>query len=103
LLAPIGDVVVVMHFGMTGLLEWIDDDVPLHPHDRIVFRCVAGELRYRNVRRFGGVWVAAGAEEAAAVTGPARPGCSGCQAKGFRELLEHRRAEASRRRSWINA
>ena len=91
LLAPIGNVVVVMHFGMTGLLEWTEDDVPRHRHDRIVFRCGGGELRYRNMRRFGGIWVASGAEEVAAVTGPLGPDAANVKRRDFRGLLEQRR------------
>jgi formamidopyrimidine-DNA glycosylase len=91
LLAPIGDVVVLMHFGMTGLLEWIDAGAARHPHDRIVFRCRGGELRYRNMRRFGGVWVAADEEETATVTGPLGADAADVSRKEFRELLERRR------------
>jgi formamidopyrimidine-DNA glycosylase len=91
LLAPIGDVVVLIHFGMTGLLEWADDDVPRHRHDRIVFRCRGGELRYRNMRRFGGIWVATREEETAAVTGPLGPDAAELRRSTFHELLERRR------------
>ena len=38
LFTPIGDVVVLMHFGMTGLLAWEDSEPEAHQHDRIVFR-----------------------------------------------------------------
>ena len=91
LLAPIGDVVLLMHFGMTGLLAWEKSDTERHPHDRIVFRCRGGELRYRNMRRFGGVWVARDEEEAAAVTGRLGPDAVGLSRKAFQELLERRR------------
>jgi formamidopyrimidine-DNA glycosylase len=91
LLAPIGDVVVVMHFGMTGLLEWAGDAAPRHRHDRIVFRCGGGELRYRNMRRFGGVWVTTDAEEVAGVTGPLGPDAAEIKRRDFRGLLEQRR------------
>ena len=91
LLAPIGEIVVLMHFGMTGLLEWVDDDGPRHRHDRIMFRFTGGELRYRNMRRFGGVWVAANDNEAAAVTGPLGPDAADLRRRDFRDLLERRR------------
>jgi formamidopyrimidine-DNA glycosylase len=58
LIAPVHGPVVLMHFGMTGLLEWSDDGGEHHRHDRIVFRCRGGMLRYRDMRRFGGVWLA---------------------------------------------
>jgi formamidopyrimidine-DNA glycosylase len=91
LLAPIGDVVLLMHFGMTGLLAWEESDTERHRHDRIVFRCRGGELRYRNMRRFGGIWVARDEEEAAAVTGRLGPDAAGLSRKAFQELLERRR------------
>jgi formamidopyrimidine-DNA glycosylase len=91
LFAPVGDVVLLMHFGMTGLLAWEDSDADWHRHDRIVFRCHDGELRYRNMRRFGGIWVASGEEEAATVTGPLGPDAAGLSRKAFHERLESRR------------
>jgi formamidopyrimidine-DNA glycosylase len=91
LFAPIGDVVLLMHFGMTGLLAWEESDTERHRHDRIVFRCRGGELRYRNMRRFGGIWVARDEEEAGSVTGRLGPDAAGLSQKAFQELLGHRR------------
>lgn len=39
LIAPTGDVEVLLHFGMTGLLSWSRRGEDRHPHDRIVFVC----------------------------------------------------------------
>src|SRR5438445_4392962 len=46
---------VLLHFGMTGDILWTDEE---HPHDRLVFAFDDGQLRYRNMRKFGGVWLA---------------------------------------------
>jgi formamidopyrimidine-DNA glycosylase len=90
-LAPIGEVTVLIHFGMTGLLEWVKDGGERHRHDRVVFVCSGGELRYRNMRRFGGLWVAADEGEASAVTGPLGPDAAELEREDFLALLERRR------------
>ncbi|PZF81037.1 Fpg/Nei family DNA glycosylase [Jiangella anatolica] len=46
---------VVFHFGMTGSLTWVDGDTERHPHDRVVIRCGARELRYRDLRKLQGI------------------------------------------------
>jgi formamidopyrimidine-DNA glycosylase len=91
LLAPIGHVTVLIHFGMTGLLEWVKEGGERHRHDRVVFVCSGGELRYRNMRRFGGLWVAANDEEASAVTGSLGPDAAELERNDFLTLLERRR------------
>jgi hypothetical protein len=35
--APVGSNLVLMHFGMTGLLAWEVGGAQQHPHDRVVF------------------------------------------------------------------
>jgi formamidopyrimidine-DNA glycosylase len=50
LVAPAGDAEVLMHFGMTGRLDWERRGTDRHVHDRIVFVCRGGELRYRDMR-----------------------------------------------------
>jgi formamidopyrimidine-DNA glycosylase len=66
-----GDAEVLMHFGMTGRLDWERRRTERHPHDRIVFVCRGGEMRYRNMRRFGGVWISKRGPER--ITGPLGP------------------------------
>src|SRR5687768_16323897 len=57
LIFPAGDAEVLMHFGMTGRLDWVRRGSERHRHDWIVFVCRVGELRYRNMRKFSGVWI----------------------------------------------
>jgi formamidopyrimidine-DNA glycosylase len=90
-LAPIGEVTLLIHFGMTGLLEWLPGRAERHRHDRVVFVCRGGELRYRNMRRFGGLWVAGDDDEASAVTGPLGPDAAELEREDFLALLERRR------------
>jgi formamidopyrimidine-DNA glycosylase len=58
LVAPTDGPVLVIHFGMTGDLEWAPDASGRHPHDRVVLVPDVGELRYRNMRKLGGLWMA---------------------------------------------
>ena len=91
LIAPAGDVQVLLHFGMTGLLRWAARGAARHPHDRVIFVCEGGELRYNNMRRFGGVWLARDEEERSAVTGPLGPDAAELDRDTFDRLLLARR------------
>src|SRR5205807_9421654 len=73
LIAPVGKAEVLMHFGMTGALAWSASAAGRHPHDRIVFVCEGGELRYNNMRRFGGIWLAQDEDERRRAAGPLGP------------------------------
>src|SRR5215218_7849586 len=92
LVAPVDGASVLMHFGMTGLLEWAEGD-ERHPHDRVVFVCRGGELRYRNMRKFGGVWLAGDEHEYREVTGPLGPDAQSIGRDEFEQLLRGRRGE----------
>jgi formamidopyrimidine-DNA glycosylase len=89
LIAPAGGAEVLMHFGMTGRLDWEPRRSGRHVHDRIVFVCRGGELRYRNMRKFGGVWISKPGRER--IMGPLGPDAAGVDLEGFRELLARRR------------
>ncbi len=88
-IAPAGEAEVLMHFGMTGRLDWERRGTDRHLHDRIVFVCRGGELRYRNMRKFGGVWISRRGRER--VTGPLGPDATEVDLELFRELLAGRR------------
>jgi formamidopyrimidine-DNA glycosylase len=82
---------LLLHFGMTGLLRWGADPDDRHRHDRVVFVCDGGELRYNNMRRFGGVWLASDPDERRAVTGALGPDAADLHEEEFMCLLERRR------------
>jgi formamidopyrimidine-DNA glycosylase len=96
LIAPVDDgpTEILLHFGMTGLLAWSDDGGARHRHDRLIFVCERGELRYNNMRRFGGVWLARDAGERDRITGPLGPDAAKITREEFERLIAARRGGA---------
>jgi formamidopyrimidine-DNA glycosylase len=82
---------VLIHFGMTGDLIPAGDGAGRHRHDRVIFELDRGELRYRNMRKLGGVWLAHDREEAGTILGPLGPDALTLDRRGFRSLLARRR------------
>jgi formamidopyrimidine-DNA glycosylase len=83
---------LLVHFGMTGDLIWSEDEPQRHRHDRLTIRFDDGhELRYRNMRKLGGVWLAHDAAEEMAVLGPLGPDALTIGRREFLDLLGHRR------------
>jgi formamidopyrimidine-DNA glycosylase len=76
---------------MTGLLTWSDDATDRHRHDRAIFVCEQGELRYNNMRRFGGVWLARDDRERDEITGPLGPDAAQIPQDKFERLVTTRR------------
>jgi formamidopyrimidine-DNA glycosylase len=83
--------VLLLHFGMTGDLIWSGDEPERHGHDRLILHLDEGELRYRDLRRFGGAWLALGPADVATVTGPLGPDALDVSREEFLRLLERRR------------
>lgn len=90
LIAPVGAVELLAHFGMTGRLRWSSRGVR-ERHDRVLFVCDGGELAYVNMRRLGGVWLARDARERELVTGPLGPDAAALDRDGFAGALAGRR------------
>ncbi|MDQ3932628.1 MAG: Fpg/Nei family DNA glycosylase [Actinomycetota bacterium] len=88
--SPAGGPTVVLHFGMTGYLNWTDHDEPRHEHDRVIFICEAGELRVNMVRKLGGVWLASDDEQVSQITGPLGPDAWELSREDLGNLLEGR-------------
>jgi formamidopyrimidine-DNA glycosylase len=91
LIAPTGGAELLLHFGMTGLLVYSAFDVEPHRHDRVTFVLAEGRLRYRNMRRLGGIWLVESTAEREAATGPLGPDALDIDANEFARLLERRR------------
>ena len=45
-----------IHLGMTGRLTMETAAAPLLPHTHLIVRFAKGEMRFRDPRRFGGIW-----------------------------------------------
>lgn len=73
LICPTDGPSVLLHFGMTGDLSWSVEEPERHRHDRAWFILDDGEIRYRNMRKLGGVWFAHDEREVTAVLGPLGP------------------------------
>jgi formamidopyrimidine-DNA glycosylase len=80
----------LIHFGMTGEISWAADRGDRHRHDRVVFELDDGEVRYRNMRKLGGVWLALGADDVEALLRHLGPDALGLTRKGFLERLRTR-------------
>jgi len=87
---------LLMHFGMTGYLLWADDEgstrTEPHRHDRLVIRFdEGGELRYRNMRKLGGLWLAHDPDEVSGLLGTLGPDALSVGRAEFLRLLARRR------------
>lgn len=94
LFAPVDDgdgPIVVMHFAMSGRLTWEPGQTRRDQHDRVVFVCAGGELRFNQMRKFGGVWLAADLAERDVITGPLGPDALGVDREAFHAGLDGRR------------
>jgi formamidopyrimidine-DNA glycosylase len=82
----------MIHFGMTGDIEWAGNGDGRHRHDRVIFVLDRGEIRYRNMRKLGGLWLARDAADVEALLGQLGPDAASIDRRGFMELLERRRS-----------
>ena len=87
-----GDPTLVLHFGMTGGLVWSGDEPKRHRHDRLVLELDDGELRYRNMRKFGGIWLTEDAADLDCIVGRLGPDWLDVSRERLDELLAGRRA-----------
>ena len=88
LVCPTESPTLVLHFGMTGGLVWSRE---AHRHDRLVLELEDGELRYRNMRRFGGIWLAKDERELEGIEGRLGPDWLDVSHADFDELMARRR------------
>jgi formamidopyrimidine-DNA glycosylase len=89
--APTDGPALLIHFGMTGDLLWSVDASGRHRHDRVIVVLDGGELRYRNLRKLGGVWLASTREEADDLLGHLGPDALGLSRRTFLGLLSRKR------------
>jgi formamidopyrimidine-DNA glycosylase len=83
---------ILLHFGMTGDLVWSGDEPDRHRHDRVILELDGGdELRYRNMRKLGGAWLAHDRHEAGLILGPLGPDALSIRRRVFLDRLARRR------------
>ncbi|MGH2698534.1 MAG: Fpg/Nei family DNA glycosylase [Actinomycetota bacterium] len=91
LLCPTDEPILIFHFGMTGELVWASREQHEHSHDRLVLHFGDGELRYRAMRKLGGVWLARNRDEIPEVTGPLGPDALRVSRRDFIQRVGDRR------------
>lgn len=91
LICPTDEPVLLIHFGMTGELVWSEDDPEPHEHDRLIIELDGAELRYRSMRKLGGIWLARSDDGIADVIGPQGPDAYELSVNDFLDLIEGRR------------
>jgi formamidopyrimidine-DNA glycosylase len=91
LICPTDGPLLLLHFGMTGRLVWSGEEADRHRHDRLCLELDDGELRYRNLRKLGGVWLAPDAGAIEEATGSLGPDAYEISEKDFLGSLARRR------------
>ena len=91
LLCPASGPVLLFHFGMTGDLVWSGQEPERHRHDRLALVFDDGELRYRNMRKLGGVWLAHDEAELNDLIGDLGPDALDVARREFLDRLSRRR------------
>jgi formamidopyrimidine-DNA glycosylase len=90
LLLPTDGPVLLVHSGMTGH-PYYADDAGEEKYERLVISLDRGELRYTDLRKLRGVWLAADEDEVADVMGPQGPDALEIDLPGFIDVLRGRR------------
>jgi formamidopyrimidine-DNA glycosylase len=83
---------VLLHFGMTGSLQWLERGAPLDRYDRVTFVTGAGELRYRDMRKLQGIRLARSRGEEDRVLAGLGPDALDVTPEQLDHILEGRRA-----------
>jgi formamidopyrimidine-DNA glycosylase len=91
LILPTDGPVLMIHSGMTGHPYYAADGVPERGYERLVVALDRGELRYADLRKLRGVWLAADEDEVCRVMGPQGPDALGIGLREFRGALRGRR------------
>ncbi|OBG37254.1 Fpg/Nei family DNA glycosylase [Mycobacterium sp. E3198] len=91
LMLPTDGPTLLVHSGMTGHPYYAADGGAREPYERLVIALDRGELRYADLRKLRGVWLADTDADVARVTGPQGPDALGIGLAAFRDLLAGRR------------
>jgi formamidopyrimidine-DNA glycosylase len=82
---------LLVHSGMTGRPYYADDGEPEQGLERLVITLDRGQLRYIDLRKLRGVWLAADDDEVAGVMGEQGPDALKMDLRSFSGVLRGRR------------
>ena len=91
LMLPTDGPTLLVHSGMTGHPYYAAAGAEDRGFERLVVTLDRGELRYADLRKLRGVWLAAGEADVEKVMGPQGPDALGLDLRGFTEALRGRR------------
>lgn len=91
LILPTEGPTLLVHSGMTGRPYLAAEGAAEIGHERLVVSLDKGELRYADLRKLRGVWLADDEHDIAHVTGPQGPDALGLGLPAFRRALAGRR------------
>ncbi len=87
---------LLVHSGMTGHAYYAADGAATVGHERLVVSLDRGELRYADLRKLRGIWLAADEDDVADVMGPQGPDALGIDLRAFRDALKVKRGRSRR-------
>jgi formamidopyrimidine-DNA glycosylase len=93
LILPTDGPSIIVHSGMTGHPYFADSSAPADRYDRLVLTTDAGQLRYADLRKLRGVWLAEDADELRRVIGPQGPDALSLLPDLFIDALRKRRGQ----------
>jgi formamidopyrimidine-DNA glycosylase len=88
---PTDGPILLVHSGMTGHPYYAADGADEKGYERLVLGLDKGELRYADLRKLRGVWLATDEDDIARVTGPQGPDALDVGIRDFTEILRARR------------
>lgn len=91
LILPTDGPALMVHSGMTGHPYYAAEGVAEEGYERLVVALDRGELRYADLRKLRGVWLAADEDEGCDIMGPQGPDAGGIGLRAFRDALRGRR------------
>jgi formamidopyrimidine-DNA glycosylase len=96
LILPTDGPTLLIHSGMTGHPYYAKAGTEPERYERLVMSLDRGELRYADLRKLRGVWLADGDDEVADVLGPQGPDALSIGLREFRDVVAGRRRRAGR-------
>jgi formamidopyrimidine-DNA glycosylase len=91
LILPTDGPLLLVHSGMTGRPSVTDHDHALERFTRLRITLDRGELRYQDLRKLRGIWLARDEDEARRIIGTIGPDALDLDLETFQDLLAHRR------------